>query len=120
MLLLVDDLFMLHQRIFPNQFGIDEIIVFLFYGLLFLVYLLLFRKVILETDHIYLSLTVFFFIFSLLVDLLVPETLIPMYHLFEDGPKFFGIVSWFAYQFSVCLTAVKTAADNAVSNSRYN
>ena len=60
MLLLVDDLFMLHERIFPNQFGIDEIIVFLFYGLLFLVYLLLFRKVILETDHIYLSLTVFF------------------------------------------------------------
>ena len=116
MLLLVDDLFMLHERIFPNQLGIDEIIVFLFYGLLFLVYLLLFRKLILETDHIYLSLTVFFFALSLLVDLLVPETLTPMYHLFEDGPKFFGIVSWFAYQFSVCLTEVETAADNAVSN----
>lgn len=101
LILFLDDLFMLHERIFPGYFGVSEKIVFLFYGVLILFYFVTFRKVVMETDFGFASLAIFFFTLSTLIDAL-PESLLPWHHLFEDGFKFFGIVSWFGYQFSVC------------------
>jgi hypothetical protein len=37
-----------------------------------------------------------FFFLSLAVDKL-PEDLLPMHHIFEDGAKFMGIVTWLLY-----------------------
>ena len=52
LLLLLDDLFMLHERIYPKYLGSSEIIVFLFYGSLLLLYLVKYRLYIIKTDLI--------------------------------------------------------------------
>lgn len=108
LVLLLDDLFMLHEQFYPRYFGVGEKIVFSFYAALNLFYLAKFRTLIIESDFVLLLLALFFFALSMLLDLL-PETSHPWYDLFEDGLKLFGIVSWFAYQFSVCLQEVQSA-----------
>ncbi len=100
LILLFDDLFMLHDRIFPMYFGLGEKLIFLVYGLFFLAYIIVFFKKIINTNFVYLTLSVFFFSLSIVVDIL-PESLLPMHHLFEDGAKLLGIVSWLSYHFSV-------------------
>ncbi|MFX0211569.1 MAG: hypothetical protein ACFFDT_36665 [Candidatus Hodarchaeota archaeon] len=117
--LLLDDLFMLHETIYPRYFGVSEKIVFLFYGVLILFYLVRFRKIIIETDFIFILLAVFFFALSALVDML-PESLLSWHHLFEDGLKFFGIISWFGYQFSVCFREVQSVAYTLAPNKSIN
>ena len=119
LVLLLDDLFMLHERIYPEYFWVSEKIVFVFYGVLILFYLVKFRRIIIETDFIFILLAVFFFALSILVDLL-PESLLPWHHLFEDGPKFFGIVSWFGYQLSVCFQEVQSAVCTVAPNKSIN
>lgn len=119
LVLLLDDLFMLHERIYPRYLGVREKIVFLFYGVLILFYLVKFRKIIVETDFIFILFAICFFALSILVDLM-PKSLLPWHHLFEDGPKFFGIVSWFGYQFSVCFQEVKAVAYTLPPNKSIN
>jgi len=100
-LLLSDDLLMLHEKVFPKIFRINEKILFLFYGGLILFYLLKFREKILENDILLILSALFFFGFSIVIDAL-PDSLLPWHYLFEDGLKFFGIVSWLGFQFSIC------------------
>lgn len=120
LLLLLDDLFMLHEKICPKYLSGNEKIVFIFYGSLLLLYLLKYRLNIIETDLIYLTLAVFFFGLSILVDLLLPESLLPWHHLFEDGPKFIGIVSWFGYHFTTCFKEVQSVVYTAAPNKSIN
>ena len=119
LVLLLDDLFMLHDRIYPKYFGVGEKIVFLFYGTLILFYLVKFRKIIKKTDFIFILLATSFFGLSILVDRL-PQSLLPWTHLFEDGPKFIGIVSWFSYQFSICLQEVQSVIYTTAPNKSIN
>jgi hypothetical protein len=109
LVLLLDDLFMLHEYIYPKYFGISEKIVFLSYCLIVLFYLVKFRKIIKETDLSFILLAFFFFSFSILVDML-PKSLLPWHHFFEDGSKFFGVISWFYYHFSVCFQEVQSVS----------
>jgi hypothetical protein len=76
-------------------------VVVLSYGLLLLAYLWRFRKIVLNSHFVLLVLASLFFGFSVVVDRL-PQTLIPGHHLFEDGSKLLGIVSWFAYYLVFC------------------
>jgi hypothetical protein len=110
LLLLFDDLFMFHEKVYPNYLGIGEKIVFLSYGMLFAAYLVYFRKTIMKANYDYLSFAAFFFALAILVDILPLNHLLPMYYLFEDGPKFLGIVSWFGYQLSICFKEVASVA----------
>ena len=126
LLLLVDDFFMLHEKIYYNYLGINEFVVFVFYAILILFYLVKFRRIILDTDYIFILLSLFFFAFTLTFDALqmfyeehlLPKTveifyyeyLLNWHYVYEDGSKFFGIVSWFAYQFSTCFTQVQSIA----------
>lgn len=105
-ILLIDDLFMLHEKVYPYHLGIDQNLVFLSYGFIFITYLVSFRKSIRKTNHNYLSFAAFFFAVTILIDILPLNHLLPMYYLCEDGPKFLGIVSWFGYQLSVCFNEV--------------
>ncbi|MBT3190399.1 MAG: hypothetical protein HN736_11285 [Anaerolineae bacterium] len=107
LVLLLDDLFMLHENIYPKYFGVSEKITFILYGVLVLFYLVKFRKIIIETDFIFLLLALFFSMLSILVDLL-PDSLLLWHHLYEDGSKFFGVVSWFGYQFLACFQEVQS------------
>lgn len=106
LILLLDDLFMLHERIYPKWCGISEEIVLLLYGVATLCYVVKFRRIIIKTDFIFIVLAAVFFAFSLVIDAL-PKYLFPWQQGFEDVPKFFGIVSWLGYQFSVCFQAIQ-------------
>ena len=94
--LLLDDLFLLHERLYPMYFGITDKIILPLYSLLLLSFIIGFKRQILKTRFYLLFFAICFFGVSLLVDRL-PESLLPWHHLFEDGSKFFGIVSWFGY-----------------------
>jgi hypothetical protein len=91
--LLMDDLFQLHERVFPLSLGIPEPIVFLGYLSVTFVYLVRFRGVILESDYLLLGLALGFFGLSVAVDVFTEGEL----YLWEDGAKFVGIVTWLAY-----------------------
>lgn len=108
MLLLMDDLFMLHETVFPEMMGIRQRYVILTYMLLTLAWLVRFRKTILASRYIPLLLIAFgFFVISLISDL--PSVFVDgeyWHHLFEDGAKLIGIVSWFNYFLHVCTQAV--------------
>jgi hypothetical protein len=74
-----------------------------------LAYLVSFRKAIARTSFSLLIVAGLFFAISLGVDRL-EEDVLPWHHLFEDGSKFFGIVSWFGYYLTVCLREIGTLA----------
>lgn len=99
LLLLLDDFFMFHEWLLPGL-GINEKIVILSYVLFTIVYLVKFRQIILQRDYSLLLMAIFFFILSVLEDML---RLAPgMWHdLLEDGTKFLGIISWFCYHISL-------------------
>jgi hypothetical protein len=98
--LMLDDFFMLHERIFPRYFGLHEKSVFGAYGLLVVGWLVAFRRQIVETDYAVLIISLAFFGFSLAVDYVQNEieALIgPWRILLEDGTKLFGIAGWLGY-----------------------
>ncbi|WP_174888097.1 hypothetical protein [Marinifilum fragile] len=100
LMLLLDDLFMFHEIIYPKYFHIPEIIVYLIYLTLIASYLLKFRKDILDTEYVLLLLALSFFALSILMDVFITEN--ELVFLFEDGFKLFGIVSWFLFFVRTC------------------
>ena len=113
LILLLDDLFLFHERIFPkvskefffDSAAISEKFVYLGYIMLFSFYLLRFRKIIFQTEWRILLLAFLFFGVSVILDSL-PIQIFRNHYLFEDGFKLFGIVSWFGYFVRVCFQAV--------------
>jgi UDP-N-acetylmuramyl pentapeptide phosphotransferase/UDP-N-acetylglucosamine-1-phosphate transferase len=106
LILLLDDLFSIHERVYPHSF--HEEITFLFYGMVFLSYLIKFKKLILGTNFFLLLFAFLFFGISMVVDQF-PQSLSPWYYILEDGPKFFGIISWFGYYLAVCFQEVESS-----------
>lgn len=102
LLLLIDDMFMLHDSFFPNFLKIPEKLVYLTYAILVLGYLIRFRKEIIKNEYVILFIAFFFFGFSVLSDMFLPQQ--GMEFLFEDGLKIFGIVTWFIFFFKTCLS----------------
>ena len=109
-ILLLDDLFMFHDGIFP-RFGLNEKILFLFYAVFILLYLVKFRQFILTRDYTLLLAAIFFFAFSIIVDTFPYSLLGKWHHLFEDGTKFLGIVSWFGYYTSLYYKEISLIID---------
>lgn len=116
-LLLLDDLFLLHEEAFPNYVHIPEKIVFLVYAILLFLYILKFRKVILKTKFFTLILAFVFFGFSMLLDKGI-TTIIPQIwlqdggsYLLEDGAKLLGILSWLVYFVQICVSCLKKAIE---------
>lgn len=105
--LLLDDFFLLHDRIFPLLFHINEKVIFSVYGLALLICLIRFNKTILKTEYFILIFAFGFFVLSLINDrnfLPVSENL---HYLFEDGSKLLGIICWFTYLTRLCLKMFK-------------
>lgn len=103
LLLLVDDLFLLHEAVFPNYLNISEKKFFAGYALIMLSYFVRFSKTILKTEFLFLLLALGFFGISILIDIKFTEE-----YLFEDGAKLLGIVSWVTYFTRVCLSHVRS------------
>jgi hypothetical protein len=94
-MLTLDDLFLVHEEVFPKYFNIPENAVILTYINIFIIYLILFRKKILSSEFLILALA-FFFIGMAKVSDLLPLP-IKKDTFLEDAIKLFGIVSWFIY-----------------------
>lgn len=114
-ILVLDDLYLLHEMVFPEYLNLSENVIMFGYISLILLYLVKFRKIILNsTDFIILFFAFGFFGFSmgfdkvlpvLSFDLLGDETQV----LLEDGFKFAGIISWLTYFARTCFKQVKEA-----------
>lgn len=102
--LLLDDLFMFHERIFPKYLHIPENLVYSGYLALVSIYLIKFKSMILETEYIILLIAFGFFALSILCDVFLPSE--GMY-LIEDGFKLFGIITWFIFFTKTCLTKTR-------------
>lgn len=103
MLLGLDDIFLLHESVFP-YLGIHEKVVYATYAGLVLFYLYKFYPIIITTEYILLVMALGFFALSVIFDKSSIPGIDP--YLLEDGAKIVGIVSWMAYFFSVGTIAI--------------
>jgi len=97
LMMTLDDLFQLHEFVFPNYFSISDNAVYLTYMNIFLLYFIYFRKRLLESEFAILGLAFFFLGLSTIIDVLPLP--IPKDTFLEDAIKLFGIVTWFIYYF---------------------
>lgn len=104
-LLLFDDLFMMHEEVFPVYFGIPENAVYLFYLNLALIYAVAFKEIIFRSEYILLILAAVLIGISTVIDT-VPMP-IPEDSFLEDTFKLFGIVSWFLFFVRFSFSEVK-------------
>lgn len=93
-LLGIDDAFMLHESVLPFL-GFPELLVYGCYVGLFISYLYLFHKRLLQTDFIFLLLAFGFFGISVGLDILELTNIDP--YLLEDSAKLAGITCWMIY-----------------------
>jgi hypothetical protein len=94
-MLMMDDLFLFHDEVFPDHLGISQKVVYAAYVVCAFTYLLYFRTMILRTDYLLLVMALGLFAVSVTVDLHLFYT--PERVLVEDGAKFLGIAFWSGY-----------------------
>jgi hypothetical protein len=98
LILLFDDLFMLHEELVPRYLGVPDALTYAALAGLTAASLIGFRDVIWRSEYLPLGLALGFFSFSVAVD--VTDGLSvgsDWMYLVEDGAKFLGIVSWAGY-----------------------
>jgi len=112
--LLLDDLFLFHEKAFPHYLHIHQNVLYACYAGGLLLYCFAFRSVILKTDFLILLAAGGFLGASMLFDAPMddaPDTNLKF--LIEDGLKFLGIVGWFTYFARVCLLRLRGALSGA-------
>lgn len=113
-MMLVDDLFLFHEYI-PNYIPINEKIIFSIYGVIILIFLIRFRKKIINnTKFLSLIVSFIFFVLSMIVDVFHDDKLAYHYS-FEDGFKLLGIVSWFIYFTGISFKGLSTLVSDSSS-----
>lgn len=125
-ILLLDDLFLVHESIVPKLLNISQKVTYSFYAAAIFCWILRFRKTIFKTEWKILFLAFLFFGFSMVMDEFIPSISIYLtglseqdsQFLFEDGFKLFGIVSWLAYFVRVCFQVVNNAIEGEVNAVR--
>jgi len=108
--LLLDDLFQLHEAVLPHYFHVPEVVTYACYAVASVAMLVTFRDRILKTDYLVLLMSLVFLGLSMLSDAFQPrmEQLLGEWRILsEDGFKFFGIVGWFGYFSRSCFIAIK-------------
>lgn len=94
LVLLADDLFMIHEYIAPVHFHLNEKLVLASYACGAGAYLMSHRRLILATDYQLLAAAMAFFTVSMVVDFLDARG---WWAVSEDGFKILGIASWLGY-----------------------
>ena len=104
-LLFLDDLFRLHEIVFPVYLHLHEYTLYATHVILVSLFLIGCRRTILDTQYLLLLLACGCFALSLSADVISDMFFrsISGESFFEDGLKFIGIVSWFAYFSRVAL-----------------
>lgn len=99
LLLLVDDLAMVHERLAPKYLGLPEVALYAAYAL-FAVYLVIrYYRSIRASDYLPFLLAGVFLASSVILDVLPSLPLVWRFqtHLVEDGCKLLGIISWLVF-----------------------
>ena len=101
--LLMDDLFMVHERVYPKVLASSEETIFALYAVLFAFYLVLFRDDLLKSDPKIQLVSIVLLAFSILMDVLentgIVEKITVFHRVAEDGSKFIGIWAWAVFHF---------------------
>ncbi|MDJ0796702.1 MAG: hypothetical protein QNJ51_07660 [Calothrix sp. MO_167.B12] len=99
LILLLDDLFLFHELVFPIFLNIPGKFLFASYAIIISWYFFRFRNIIIKTEWTFLFLSLLCFGISIIIDVLRDILDISIYqaHLFEDGFKLIGIFSWLSY-----------------------
>ncbi|MDQ3050087.1 MAG: hypothetical protein M3Q95_04290 [Bacteroidota bacterium] len=105
-LLMFDDLFLLHEVVFPEYFMLPKNVVYLIYLNILAAYVVVFRTDILETEFLILGIAFGLLGISQFVDSLPMP--IPEDSFLEDAVKLFGIVTWFTYYMRYCVQRVRS------------
>ena len=116
-LLLFDDLFLLHESVFPVYFHIPKNVVYLIYVNFILAYVLLFRNELLNSEFIILVIAFGLIGAAQFVDLLPMP--IPEDSFLEDAVKLFGIVTWFTYYMRYCIDHARTHFFGSAESENY-
>lgn len=114
-MLLLDDLFQLHEAVYPKVLGIPQKLTYLGYAVLTALYLVSFRKRIFQTEFVLLAIALSWFGISILLDMRavpLPNALMDgnVRSLLENGAQLLGIISWTTYCVRACLTLVRQAS----------
>lgn len=105
-ILLIDDLFMLHDYIFYS-IGLNQYVMYSLYLIIFIAYFTFFRNSLIKMPNKILLILAFIFLGSSVgLDIVLKSEGIQYF--FEDGLKLFGITSWFLFYISYCLFLVKS------------
>ncbi len=104
LLLGIDDLYMLHERVFPKIFHVSETFFYLLYFFAFAVYLAYFAAQILEYDYLLLMASFLFFATSRQLFISIPY--FNQFNTTGDMLKYFGIVFWLAFFYRTALHEV--------------
>ncbi|GAB5455523.1 MAG: hypothetical protein Hens2KO_17520 [Henriciella sp.] len=107
--LALDDAFLLHEVAFP-ELGIPQVIIIGLIGGLILSYLWVQRRFFRSPYRWLLGLSLFAFAVSVGVDQ-VFHSILPIWIVVEDGPKFIGIVAWALLHFVVYAEALTQTSD---------
>jgi hypothetical protein len=100
--LLFDDFFLFHDFLARRYLGLSEKFVYIFLVGVTAAYLLIFRRVILQSEYAVLCLALVFFAISVAIDTIFErwlwwQRLGDWIYLVEDGAKFLGLTSWCSY-----------------------
>lgn len=108
LLLAADDTFMVHERLAPRFLGVHELVLVALYGALLAHMLVRYRSVWQQAGRTLLAMAISGFALSVAIDSL-PDNLLPLQGLVEDGSKLIGISCWLG--FSVQSVLYHTALD---------
>ena len=123
LVLLFDDAFQFHEWIAPIYIGLPSTIVFIFYGLISLIFFVNFKNIIFKSDYVLFFISIGFFTASIIFDKIHDFRLFyilnidssGMKFLLEDGCKLMGIAGWFGYFTLTCFgTFVKKETENVI------
>ena len=106
LILLLDDLLLMHEIFYPKFLNIPEYITFGAYAFMLGFFLFTFREQIFKSEYIILILAGALITFSFFMDFWNSNKTGSL--LLEDGSKFLAIVTYFIYFAKTCFKAIKT------------
>jgi hypothetical protein len=105
LVLCLDDLYLLHEELFPKYLGVPQTLVLAAYAAAALRMVWRYRRMILASESVLLGLAFTMFAVSLAVDLLASGE--RQFYLAEDGAKLLGVVMWFGFHVRLALQGVR-------------
>ena len=117
-ILLIDDVFMIHEDIFPNYLSIPERVIYLIYFFIVIYVVKQYFNFIKKTNYIILFTAIFLLGTSAFFDIL-SNNVLPDKNFYEDVIKLFGTTFWFYYFFDTCYNAVKESWINISFKKHY-